>query len=108
MTLLLASRQSQAGGFSRNGHANHSGNSGLGGHGGGGGGGHGGGGGGGGGLSLGGGGSRGGGGGFCCAAAAVFPADPGGLCRGDWGRSDASAPPFARTVARAPPQLTKG
>src|SRR4051794_41132684 len=46
MTVLLASRQSQAGGFSRNGHANHSGNSGLGGHGGGGGGGHGGGGGG--------------------------------------------------------------
>jgi hypothetical protein len=61
MTVLLASRQSQAGGFSRNGHANHSGNSGLGGHGGGGGGGHGGGGGGGGGLSLGGGGC-----GFSC------------------------------------------
>ncbi|MFL5335115.1 MAG: hypothetical protein ACJ8H8_18470 [Geminicoccaceae bacterium] len=56
MTVLLASRQSQAGGFSRNGHANHSGNSGLGGH-------SGGGGGGGGGLSLGGGGSGGGGGG---------------------------------------------
>ena len=33
MTVLLASRQSQAGGFSRNGHANRSGNSGLGGHG---------------------------------------------------------------------------
>ena len=31
MTVLLASRQSEAGGFSRNGHANKGGNSGLGG-----------------------------------------------------------------------------
>ena len=60
MTVLLASRQSEAGGFSRNGHANKGGNSGLGGHGSGGGGG-----GGGGGLFLGG--SGGGGGcGFSC------------------------------------------
>jgi hypothetical protein len=67
MTVLLASRQGQAGGFSRNGNANRSGNSGLGGRGGRGGGGGGGGGsiggGGGGSIGGGGGGSIGGGGG---------------------------------------------
>lgn len=61
MTVLLASRQSQAGGFSRNGNANRAGNSGLKRRGGGGGGGLGGGGGGG--LGGGGGGGLGGGGG---------------------------------------------
>ena len=60
MTVLLASRQSEAGGFSRNGHANKGGNSGLGGLGG-----HGKGGGGGGGIFMGGGGG-GGGCGFSC------------------------------------------
>src|SRR4051812_17585714 len=74
MTVLLASRQSQAGGFSRNGHANHSGNSGLGGHGSGGGGGHGSGGGG---AGPGGGGPGGGGRGF-------FLLPPGG-CAGATG-----------------------
>ena len=56
MTVLLASRQSEAGGFSRNGHANKGGNSGLGGHGKGGGG-----------IFMGGGGGGGGGScGFSC------------------------------------------
>ena len=63
MTVLLASRQGHAGGFSRNGNANRGGNSGLGGRGGRGGGGHGGGGGGGGGGWVGGGGGGGAGGG---------------------------------------------
>ena len=63
MTVLLASRQSEAGGFSRNGHANRGGNSGLGGRAKGGGGG----GGGGGGIFIGGGGGGGGGScGFSC------------------------------------------
>ena len=63
MTVLLASRQSEAGGFSRNGNSNRGGNSGLGGRAKG----SGGGGGGGGGIFIGGGGGGGGGScGFSC------------------------------------------